>query len=321
MDKIIQRIEKELGIPNLAEIMTERIAPTDLQSLLIHVYKRVAERRKASAVLSDYVKNRFARPSGCNPSLITKWDQIAFSELPGSFQAIELSPICPLGSVSSLAPVSQDWVVSTIRHTEVIADPTNALALECAVRRQRFLRAKPSDATIVSLACSHRPLRAQRYQDPKALHHFRLFSLCSAGRDTGNLRFETHSITDHVRFYLKSLTHYLGPKVPLKVSFNDLTTDASVADSLVGVAKGVKGKFKQARLDLEASQPKTRGYYQRFRFHIYANQNGQDVELVDGGDVDWTQKLLNSAKERLVISAIGSERLCDRFGGSKLVRH
>ncbi len=284
------------------------------------MYKRVAERRKASAVLSDYVKNRFARPSGCNPSLITKWDQIAFSELPVTFQAIELSPICPLGSVSSLAPVSQDWVVSTIRNTEVIADPTNALALECAVRRQGLLRTKPSDPSIVNLACSHRPLRAQRYQDPNALHHFRLFSLCSAGRDTGSLRFETNSITDHVRFYLKALTHYLGPKVPLKVSFNDLATDAAVAGSLGGVAEGLKGKFKHARFDMETSRSKTRGYYQRFRFHIYANQKGQDVELVDGGDVDWTQKLLNSAKERLVTSAIGSERLCDRFGGSKIVR-
>jgi hypothetical protein len=31
---------------------------------------------------------------------------------------------------------------------------------------------------------------------------------------------------------------------------------------------------------------------------------------VDGGAVDWTQRLLSNAKERLVISGIGSERLC-----------
>jgi hypothetical protein len=35
---------------------------------------------------------------------------------------------------------------------------------------------------------------------------------------------------------------------------------------------------------------------------------------VDGGAMDWTQRLLSNAKERLVISGIGSERLCSAFG-------
>ena len=35
-------------------------------------------------------------------------------------------------------------------------------------------------------------------------------------------------------------------------------------------------------------------------FVIYPS--GKEQELVDGGDVNWTQKLLNNAKERLVIS-------------------
>jgi hypothetical protein len=38
------------------------------------------------------------------------------------------------------------------------------------------------------------------------------------------------------------------------------------------------------------------------------------LELADGGAVDWTQKLLSDAKERLVISGIGSERVCGEFG-------
>ena len=37
---------------------------------------------------------------------------------------------------------------------------------------------------------------------------------------------------------------------------------------------------------------------------------GELVELVDGGAVDWPQKLLSHNKERMVISGIGSERLC-----------
>lgn len=57
-----------------------------------------------------------------------------------------------------------------------------------------------------------------------------------------------------------------------------------------------------------------RGYYLDLCFHIHAtNASGQQLELVDGGSVDWTQKLLSNAKERLVISGIGSERLCREF--------
>ena len=49
-------------------------------------------------------------------------------------------------------------------------------------------------------------------------------------------------------------------------------------------------------------------------FHIHATTpSGQRLELVDGGAVNWTQKLLSNAKERLVISGIGSERLCAEF--------
>ena len=37
------------------------------------------------------------------------------------------------------------------------------------------------------------------------------------------------------------------------------------------------------------------------------------MELIDGSDTDWTHRLPNNAKERLVASGIGSERLCQEF--------
>jgi hypothetical protein len=52
-------------------------------------------------------------------------------------------------------------------------------------------------------------------------------------------------------------------------------------------------------------------------FKIFATRStDKEHELVDGGDVNWTQKLLNNAKERLVISGCGSERLCELFGAT-----
>jgi hypothetical protein len=40
----------------------------------------------------------------------------------------------------------------------------------------------------------------------------------------------------------------------------------------------------------------------------------EDVQLVDGGFVDWTQRLLGDAKERLLVSGAGSDRICGMRG-------
>jgi hypothetical protein len=45
------------------------------------------------------------------------------------------------------------------------------------------------------------------------------------------------------------------------------------------------------------------------QFTIIVNLNGQQIHIGDGGFVDWSQKMLNNKKERMLISAIGLERL------------
>jgi len=40
MDRIVERIEHQAGIPGLASILAERLSPTDLQSLLLEVYRK-----------------------------------------------------------------------------------------------------------------------------------------------------------------------------------------------------------------------------------------------------------------------------------------
>jgi|GEM_PF-7063181 len=55
-------------------------------------------------------------------------------------------------------------------------------------------------------------------------------------------------------------------------------------------------------------------YYQNGCFKISAqNSNGQIYPLVDGGFTDWTQQLVSSKKERLLVSGVGTELLCSNF--------
>jgi len=62
MSKILERIEREAGVPGLATILAERLESTDLQSLLLEVYRTRSRQRRPFAVLADYEANRFVRP-------------------------------------------------------------------------------------------------------------------------------------------------------------------------------------------------------------------------------------------------------------------
>lgn len=316
MNKIVKRIEREMGVPGLLSLLAERLAPTDLQSLLLEVYRLRSGRLQPGDILARYEADRFVRPSPVSPGRLLAWEQIAFSLLPPGFQPVALSPVCPLGTCSAVAAVDQNWAVATARHTEVVSDSTNVLALECAVRRRGLLRANPKSAEPVHLAASHRLLRPQHSENPHSFAHFSVFSLCSGGRDLGDAGFEASTLGLHILFYLRALRAFLGPEVPLSVAVTDLSgrgREWLETRILAPVRAGHEG------VECVIDQQRTggRGYYLDLCFHIYAaDPSGQRFELVDGGSVNWTQRLLSNAKERLVISGLGSERLCSVFGES-----
>ena len=316
MSKIIERIERELGVPGLVSLLTQRIGPTDLQSVLLEVYRQRTLQRMPADVLSDYETNRFVRPATIRPSRLYEWERAAFSHLPAEFQLLALSPVCPLGTNSVVATVDQNWAVSTIRNTEVVSDSSNVLALECAVRRRESLRKQAKSTAQVHLAASHRLLRAQRYEDPDLLSHFSSLALCSAGRDVGSIQFELGAFALHIRFYVRSLRAFLGAGVPLQLSVSDFARQgrqAVIHSQLIDPLQSELGV--DGRIDRERESG--RGYYLDLCFRICAMApSGRWLELVDGGSVDWTQKLLSNSKERLVISGIGSERVCTEFGNS-----
>jgi hypothetical protein len=306
MTAITDRIERELGIPGLASLLADRLEPSDLQSLLLDVYRRFAAKREVGSVLSDYSTNRFVRPSLIAPAAYIEWDRLALEQLPPGFEAVELSPVCPLGAVSAIAGLAQDRVLSTSRNVEVVSDSTNVLALEAATRRRKSRSAAP-----IHLAASHRLLRTQHYNDPKLSAHFRVFSLGSAGRDRGDARFELEAIAQHIGFYVKAMRAFVGRHLPLVLTLTVLTDNAQLRAG----AEQLLERFGQELRDVEASfdpdRTAGRDYYRTLCFGIVGrNAAGKPIHLVDGGGVDWTQKLLSDAKERFVISGVGSDRVC-----------
>src|SRR5215475_365356 len=128
-----ERLRREVGVPDLVEVLTERLAPSDLQSVLLEVYARLASKLRPAQLLQQHERNRFVAPSPADARLLAEVDRAAWALLPDGYLPLDFSPLCLLVTNSAIASESQSKVLSTTRHTEVVADSTNVLALERAV--------------------------------------------------------------------------------------------------------------------------------------------------------------------------------------------
>ncbi|MBA3870811.1 MAG: hypothetical protein H0X30_16850 [Anaerolineae bacterium] len=312
--KIVERIEREVGIADLFEALTNRIKPVDLASLLIEVYGERAAHRTAASVLNDYEQSRFVRLSSISPLRLMAWEQIAFQSLPEDFEAIALAPVSPLGTSSAVGAVDQNRVISAVRNVEVLSDSTNVMALECALRRRELMRQNPKSREPVHLASSERLIRAQHYGGANSVAHFSLFGLCSAGRVEDNLAFELKTLVLQIGFYIRALRAFLGEPLKLRLAVTNL--GSAERDNLIqtDIFAPIQTAFGTIQCDLDPTRTGGRNYYVDLCFHLYAGRDESDMlELVDGGAVNWTQTLLSNNKERCVISGIGSERVCSAF--------
>jgi hypothetical protein len=307
-DALIERIERQVGVDGLLELLAERLAPTDLQSLLLATYRRRAAAVGANRLLQRYREDRFAGPAAVDPRSMAELDLLIFSMLPGGYEGVELSPVCPLGTNSAIATVDQNNVVTTIRNTEVVADVTNVLALECAVRRGALLESDSRSTARVRLAATHRVIRAQSFSDPGARQHFRLLGLVAAGRDEGSFRFEVDSLLEQLTYFLRLQNSVGAAKV--QVAITDLEDGRRTAALQTGVLDPLAARFPDATCGLDTARTAGRGYYTSACFDISAvDSTGRERQLADGGFTTWTRQLLSNEKERLLIGGLGIERL------------
>jgi hypothetical protein len=308
----LARLVRESGAPHILEGLTERLPPSDLQSLMLEVYSRVATKSTPKKLLDQYERDRFVRPSVVDARVLGELDRIAWMMLPAEYSVMELSPVCPLGTSSVVATVNQNKIVATIRNTEVVSDATNVLALECAVRRRRDPHAP------VLLATSQRMTRAQATPDPRSWAHFRLLCLCAAGRDRGSFAFEVENAVSQIGFYLRYVDRLSSEGWRLtrpSVALTDMLDGRLGPRIEQRVIAPLRDAFPMAEFVLDPTRQSGRGYYQSLCFKLHVTDaTGSEIEIGDGGDVPWTQKLLGNAKERQFISAIGQERLAAVYG-------
>jgi len=305
-DEILNRIARESGVADIVHALSDRLSPTDLQSLLLEVYRTKAARISPAELLARYEHDRFVRPSALGAEAMSAFDQLAWSLLPADYDALGLSPLCPLGTSSVVGTVDQNKVVSAVRTGEVVADSTNVLALECALRRRALLSDPATRRTPVCLATSQEQVRAQGLGEGHTAH-FRLLALCAANRDAGSFAFESSTLVEHIT-YLGALVGRVQPGWRLDVAVTDL---AGRSEHLERQVLGpLTERLPGATVRSYPDRPSGRGYYVDACYKLFARrEDGVSLELGDGGCTTWTRQLLSNDKERLVIGGLGVERL------------
>ena len=291
----------------MLEMLGDELPGADLTTLLLEVMRRRSQTVGPADVLRRYESDRFVAPAPVVFADLRRIEDAFLSALPPGFDVIELAPVVPLGTHAAVSPVDQNRVVSTVRSTEVAADPTSGLALEVALRRRALLRADPRSSGLVRLAATQRVVRAQRFDHPEAFAHFAIFGLVTGGRDTGNLAFERESAAEHVRFAVDAVRATGVRRVRVELTdFEEGRTDLVV--HVVAELDAQPGVDVVERPDRVAA----RGYYRGFCWKGFALFGEEAVEVADGGHVDWTQQYLANRKERLMITGIGLDRLALR---------
>ena len=201
--------------------------------------------------------------------------------------------MAPLAVCSAVARTSQNRIVSALRGTEVVSDPTNVLALECAARLQ-------ADASaVVRLAASHRAVRAPPVPGNRASRRTSVVLPRQRRREQANRDVRGGEVQRHITTHLCPRSFeangYAFPNRKLNVLATSERTEVAdrIAASISGIAVS-RGEL-------------THEYYDGLRFQIAVGGQDGGIPLIDGGAFDWLSTLTSNRKMAYVASGMGSQ--------------
>ncbi len=284
--------------------LVDGLSGSELQSLLLEVMHARALSRRAKDLVAQYGRDPFCVPAPVDLRAMLTIDShlLAAAE---RFEAVELSPVAPMGTCSVVGPTHQNRVLSALRATEVVSDPTNVLALECALR----LRARPE--VDLHLATSHRVVRAQPVpKQPGFAQHFRLFVLGSAGIERKDHAFTIETVALHVRTILAGLT---------RLEQQGYALGRRRVEILASPERRGLGDHLAELLEADHQLLEHPYYSGGLRYRIWvAGPGGEELPLADGGTFDWLSQLSSNRRAVFIGSGLGSQLIALRLGPKPL---
>ena len=286
------KVWRRIGV-HAREALLRTLNPIELRTILADVARSRTSDQTPADLIKRWREDKLLAPSMLDPREALPITAKLWEVVPPEFVGVTLSQLTSLGSGIHLGGLGQNRVVTTMRGTEVLADPKHGLALEASRRRR-------NGHSRVHLATHARCTHAWDHSEESS-HELR-FALVSSAPDGGGLSTEADLLDLHLDYWRE----IMGTVVPR--GRIELTVWASTLAGLIE-ARGTRDGVIVVEGTSDERRP-WRNPYTTAAFRFVVDGDGDEAhEVGDGGFVTWTQALTRNRKDRCLVSGVSVDAI------------
>ena len=286
------KVWRRIGV-HAREALLRTLNPIELRTILADVARSRASDQTPADLIKRWREDKLLAPSMLDPREALPITAKLWEVVPPEFVGVTLSQLTSLGSGIHLGGLGQNRVVTTMRGTEVLADPKHGLALEASRRRR-------NGHSRVHLATHARCTHAWDHSEESS-HELR-FALVSSAPDGGGLSTEADLLDLHLDYW-REIMGTVVPRGRIELTVWDSTLAGLIE------ARGTRDGVIVVDSASDERRP-WRNPYTTAAFRFVVDGDGDEAhEVGDGGFVTWTQALTRNRKDRCLVSRVSVDAI------------
>ena len=286
------KVWRRIGV-HAREALLRTLNPIELRTILADVARSRASNQTPADLIKRWREDKLLEPSMLDPREALPITAKLWEVVPPEFVGVTLSQLTSLGSGIHLGGLGQNRVVTTMRGTEVLADPKHGLALEASRRRR-------NGHSRVHLATHARCTHAWDHSEESS-HELR-FALVSSAPDGGGLSTEADLLDLHLDYW-REIMGTVVPRGRIELTVWDSTLAGLIE------ARGTRDGVIVVEGTSDERRP-WRNPYTTAAFRFVVDGDGDEAhEVGDGGFVTWTQALTRNRKDRCLVSGVSVDAI------------
>lgn len=286
------KVWRRIGV-HAREALLRTLNPIELRTILADVARSRASDQTPADLIKRWREDKLLEPSMLDPREALPITAKLWEVVPPEFVGVTLSQLTSLGSGIHLGGLGQNRVVTTMRGTEVLADPKHGLALEASRRRR-------NGHSRVHLATHARCTHAWDHSEESS-HELR-FALVSSAPDGGGLSTEADLLDLHLDYW-REIMGTVVPRGRIELTVWDSTLAGLIE------ARGTRDGVIVVDSASDERRP-WRNPYTTAAFRFVVDGDGDEAhEVGDGGFVTWTQALTRNRKDRCLVSGVSVDAI------------
>ena len=286
------KVWRRIGV-HAREALLRTLNPIELRTILADVARSRASDQTPADLIKRWREDKLLEPSMLDPREALPITGKLWEVVPPEFVGVTLSQLTSLGSGIHLGGLGQNRVVTTMRGTEVLADPKHGLALEASRRRR-------NGHSRVHLATHARCTHAWDHSEESS-HELR-FALVSSAPDGGGLSTEADLLDLHLDYW-REIMGTVVPRGRIELTVWDSTLAGLIE------ARGTRDGVIVVEGTSDERRP-WRNPYTTAAFRFVVDGDGDEPhEVGDGGFVTWTQALTRNRKDRCLVSGVSVDAI------------